>query len=101
MGDFSLMVGDPGDAFLHYCAAIDIARANADNLWLAAALEGVTAAEAYAAYAAQDELSGALAPKVSSVRMGKRAWRLSLAGPRITRAGAGPSPAPRNPSARA
>ena len=67
MGDFSLMVGDPGDAFLHYCAAIDIARANADNLWLAAALEGVTAAEAYAAYAAQDELSGALAPKVGDI----------------------------------
>ena len=67
MGDFSLMVGDPGDAFLHYCAAIDIARANADNLWLAAALEGVTAAEAYAAHAAQDERSGEHAPKVADI----------------------------------
>ena len=67
MGDFSLMVGDPGDAFLHYCAAIDIARAHSDDLWLAAALEGITAAEAYAAHAAQDKLSGASTPKVEDM----------------------------------
>ena len=67
MGDFSLMVGDAGDAFLHYCAAIDIARAHSDDLWLAAALEGITAAEAYAAHAAQDKISGVSTPKVEDM----------------------------------
>ena len=48
MGDVALMVSEFDEAVLHYGTAIDVARGDRDFLWLAAALEGLCAAEACA-----------------------------------------------------